>query len=775
MSDSLNLGCNSTKDIKFLEIKHLNGPNLWTYYPALEATVDIGELEDFPSDKIPGFYERLSEWLPSLIEHRCSYEERGGFLRRVKDGTWPCHILEHVTLELQNLAGMRGGFGRARETSVRGVYKVALSAWHAEITTAALHSARELVLAAMNFQQSDNPFYDVEGAIQRLRDLVDSLWLGPSTACIVDAALARNIPATRLIAKGNLVQLGHGARCRHIWTAETDRTPAIAEGISRDKDLTKSLLQSCGVPVPEGRIVESAEAAWEVANDIGMPVVIKPCDGNHGRGVFIELSQREEIESAYRMALREGTEVLVERYIAGTEHRLLIVGGRLIAATRGDSVSVVGDGVSTIAELIESQINSDPRRGSTENHPLNLIRLDSAAQMEIAHQGYQRDSVVRTGIKVLIQRNGNHAFDVTDQVHPATASIASLAARVIGLDIAGIDLVTSDISRPLNEQGGAIVEVNAGPSLLMHIKPAVGKPRPVGKAIVDHLFPDQENGRIPIVGISGSYGKTSVAYLVARLLVLSGKQTGLACSDGLYLDYRQIDKNNSANWAAANRTLLNPTVEAAVFENGFDVLLNEGLAYDSCQVGVITNIDPAHHFGRHGIETHKQVYTVLRSQVDMVTPTAAAIDDVEKDIKLPVGAAVLNANDEMLVEMSELCHGEVIYFSIEPELPVIKQHCASGTGPTQGKRAVVVRNGRVVLVSGANELVLINLREIASESGAKSTQAIENILAAVGAAWALGIEPNLIRVGIETFGFSQEKYKPENQNLLELQTQGIKL
>lgn len=775
MSDSLNLGCNSTKDIKFLEIKHLNGPNMWTYYPALEATVDIGELEDFPSDKIPGFYERLSEWLPSLIEHRCSYEERGGFLRRVKDGTWPCHILEHVTLELQNLAGMRGGFGRARETSVRGVYKVALSAWQAEITTAALHSARELVLAAMNFQQSDNPFYDVEGAIQHLRDLVDSLWLGPSTACIVDAAMARNIPATRLIAKGNLVQLGHGARCRHIWTAETDRTPAIAEGISRDKDLTKSLLQSCGVPVPEGRIVESAEAAWEAANDIGMPVVIKPCDGNHGRGVFIELSQREEIESAYRMALREGTEVLVERYIAGTEHRLLIVGGRLIAATRGDSVSVMGDGVSTIAELIESQINSDPRRGSTENHPLNLIRLDSAAQMEIAHQGYQRDSIAPAGIKVLIQRNGNHAFDVTDQVHPATASIASLAARVIGLDIAGIDLVTSDISRPLNEQGGAIVEVNAGPSLLMHIKPAVGKPRPVGKAIVDHLFPDQENGRIPIVGISGSYGKTSVAYLVARLLVLSGKQTGLACSDGLYLDYRQIDKNNSANWAAANRTLLNPTVEAAVFENGFDVLLNEGLAYDSCQVGVITNIDPAHHFGRHGIETHKQVYTVLRSQVDMVTPTAAAIDDVEKDIKLPVGAAVLNANDEMLIEMSELCHGEVIYFSIEPELPVIKQHCASGTGPTQGKRAVVVRNGRVVLVSGSNELVLINLREIVSENGTKSTQAIENILAAVGAAWALGIEPNLIRVGIETFGFSQEKYKPENQNLLELQTQGIKL
>ncbi len=776
MSDDSNLDCKNVKDIKFLEIKHLNGPNWWTYYPALEATVDIGQLEDFPSDTIPGFYDRLSEWLPSLIEHRCSYEERGGFLRRVEEGTWPCHILEHVTLELQNLAGMRGGFGRARETSVRGVYKVALSAWHAEITQAALYSARELILAAMNFQQSNNPSYDVDGAIRHLRDLVDSLWLGPSTACIVDAAVARNIPATRLIAKGNLVQLGYGARCRHIWTAETDRTTAIAESISRDKDLTKALLQSCGVPVPEGCIVESAEAAWEAAKDIGMPVVIKPCDGNHGRGVFIELSRREEIESAYHMALKEGTGVLVERYIAGTEHRLLIVGGQLVAATRGDSVSVIGDGISTITELIESQINSDPRRGSTENHPLNWIRLDSAAQMEIAHQGYRSDSIVPVGTKVLIQRNGNHAFDVTDEVHPSIASIASLAARVIGLDIAGIDLVANDISRPLSEQGGAIVEVNAGPSLLMHIKPAIGTPRPVGKAIVDHLFPHQDNGRIPIVGITGSYGKTAVAYLVARLLILSGKQIGLACSDGLYLDYRRIDKNNSANWVAANRTLMNPTVEAAVFENGFDALLNEGLAYDTCQVGVITNVDPTHHFGQYDIETLKQVFTVFRTQVDVVTPTAAAIDDVEKDVKLPIGTAVLNAKEEMLVEISELCHGEVIFFSIEPDLPAIIQHRTNGTGPTQGKRVVILRNGLITFADGSDELPLINLMEITSNTGAHSTQKIENVLAAAAAAWGLGMEPDLIRMGIEAFGFSQEKYKPGNQNFpIGLQTQGTKL
>lgn len=749
------------KDIKFLDIKHLNGPNLWTYYPALEATVDIGELEDFPSDTIPGFYERLSEWLPTLIEHRCSYEERGGFLRRVKEGTWPCHILEHVTLELQNLAGMRGGFGRARETSIRGVYKVALSAWHEEITRAALYAARELVLTAMNFQQHDKPYFDVEETISNLRDMVDSSWLGPSTACIVDAAIARNIPAIRLINKGNLVQLGYGNRCRHIWTAETDRTPAIAESISRDKDLTKALLQSCGVPVPEGCIVKSAQDAWEFADDLGVPVVIKPTDGNHGRGVFIELTGREEIESAFAVASHEGSSVIVERYIPGIEHRLLVVGGKLVAATRGDSVSVTGDGTLTIMELIESQINSDPRRGITENHPLNLIRLDSAAQIEIAHQGFQSDSIVPVGTEVLIQRNGNHAFDVTDEVHPSTAAIASLAARIIGLDIAGIDLVANDISKPLVEQGGAIVEVNAGPSLLMHIKPAVGKPRPVGEAIVNHLFPEQDSGRIPIVGITGSRGKTVVGHIVAKLLTLSGKQTGLACSDGLFLNDRQIDKKDCANWNAAHRTLMNPTVEAAVFENGFDVILNQGLAYDSCQVGVITNIDPEHHFGRNGIESQKQVFTVLRTQVDIVTPTAAAIDDVNKDIQLPIGAAILRAEDEMLVEMAELCHGEVIYFSRNPDLPVLIQHRNQGTGPTQGRRAVAIRNNNIILITGSEESSLIDLSEITVKQHKPDTVTIENILAAIATAWALGIEPDLLRTGIKSFGFNFTTITPE--------------
>ncbi|PTR16919.1 MULTISPECIES: cyanophycin synthetase [unclassified Nitrosospira] len=726
------------KDIKFLEVRHLNGPNIWTLRPVLEAVVDIGDLEDFPSNTIPGFYDRLSSWLPSLIEHRCSYGERGGFLRRLEEGTWPGHILEHVTLELQNLAGMPGGFGRARETSQRGVYKVTVSAWHEDIARSALFAARELVLSAMGYRQGDHPF-DVRNAVEHLRDMVDSLWLGPSTACIVEAALSRGIPSIRLLAKGNLVQLGYGVRSQRIWTAETDRTAAIAETISRDKDLTKELLRSCGVPVPEGRVANSAEDAWEAAQDIGLPVVIKPCDGNHGRGVFIELSKREEVESAYHVALKEGTGVLVERYVPGTEHRLLVVGGRLVAANRGDSVSVTGDGKATFRELIRNQINSDPRRGSTEDHPLNLISIDGVTRMEIARQGFTVDSIPPAGLEVLIQRNGNHAFDVTDEVHPSTAAAVSLAARVIGLDIAGIDLVARDISRPLAEQGGAIVEVNAGPSLLMHIKPAVGAPRPVGEAIVDHLFPNHEDGRIPVVGITGSHGKTTVAHIIAHLLALSGRHTGLACSDGFYLDRRQVFSGDHAKRKAANNMLTNRSVEAAVLENGGDSILCEGLAYDGCQIGVVTNVELERHYGRHDIQTPRQVFDVLRTQVDVVLPT---------------GAAVLNARELLLVEMAGLCNGEVIYFSADPESPVIsahREHGTNGLGSVRGTRAVIVRDNEILLANGSNETPVAALAEIAFGNDVDARTEVENILAGVAAAWAFGIAPALIRQGIKDF------------------------
>lgn len=724
------------KDIEILDVMSLRGPNMWTYRPVLEAWVDIGELEDSPSNTIPGFYERLSTWLPTLIEHRCSPGVRGGFLMRLKEGTWPGHILEHVTLELQNLAGMPGGFGKARETPVRGVYKVIVRAWHEDVTRAALFAARDLVMAAIE----DRP-YDVDAAVETLRDMVDEQCLGPSTACIVEAADDRNIPSIRL-SDGNLVQLGYGARQRRIWTAETDRTSAIAESISRDKDLTKSLLQSCGVPVPEGRMVDSAEDAWEAAEDIGVPVVVKPYDGNHGRGVFTNLMTREEVETAYAVDIEEGNGVIVERFVSGNEHRLLVVGGRLAAAAMGETASVVGDGTSTIEELIESQINSDPRRGNTEEHPLNCVRLDSAARLELKRQGYADGSAVPpAGRSVLIQRNGNVAFDVTDRVHPSVAAHASLAARVVGLDIAGVDLVAEDISRPLDEQRGAIVEVNAGPGLLMHIRPAQGEPRPVGRAIVDHLFSDkdgtQDDGRIPIVGITGTNGKTVVAKLVAQMLQLSGKHTGLGCSDGLYLDRRQVEsgaRTDRAAWDACHRILMNRAVEAAVFESDSGMILSQGLPYDRCQVGVVTNFGKPDHLGDFYVEDEDRMVSVLRTQIDVVLKT---------------GVGVLNAADARLVEMAELCDGEVIFFALSGDLEAIAAHRAAG------KRAVFVRDGKVVLATGPTELALADVSAIPLTYDGRVPFQLENVLAAVATGWALGISNDLMRAGIMTFDVGQ--------------------
>ena len=712
--------------MEFLKILPLNGPNIWTYRPVLEVWLDIGVLEDSPSNTIPGFYERLSAWLPSLIEHRCGIGERGGFLQRVKEGTWAGHILEHVTLELQTLAGMQGGFGKARSTSVRGVYKVVIRSRNEKVSRAALSAGRDLIIAAIE----DKPF-DVAATIVMLQELVDDYCLGPSTACIVDAATELRIPSIRLT-EGNLVQLGYGAAQHRVWTAETDKTTAIAEGISRDKDLTKQLLQNCGVPVPEGRIVDSPEDAWDAAEDIGLPVVVKPSDGNHGRGVSTELMSRAEVEAAFKLADDEGSEVIVERFIRGDEHRLLVVGGKLAAAARGESVSVTGDGVLTIRQLIDTQVNTDPRRGEAEEFPLEFLLIDDtpSAIFEINRQGYTPDSVLPTGTSIIVQRNGNVAIDVTDLVHPEVAAVAALAARIVGLDIAGIDMVAQDISRPMAEQGAAIVEVNAGPGLLMHLKPAQGTPRPVGKAIVESLFKTEETGRIPLVGIAGSNGKSQVAQILASLIQLSGLHTGLASKDGLFVDGRQLDKKDCANWSSAQKLLMNRKVQAAVIENSVATILGEGLGYDRCQVGILTNIKPDQHYGEFYIETPEQVYNVMRTQVDVV---------------LDNGAAVLNAEDPLVAMMADLCDGEVIFFATEAESEVVKEHL------NNSGRAVLQQGNSIVLAHATAMTPLLNLSAIPALNLPSEKLELANILAAVAAAWALGIPEALIATGLKTF------------------------
>ena len=714
-------------DIVIRRMAHLRGPNVWTYRPVIEAVVDIGELEDFPSNTLPGFYQRLTGWLPGLIEHRCSVGRRGGFLMRLRDGTWPGHILEHVALELQTQAGMKTGFGKARMTHERGVYKVVIRTRDEAVGRAALESARDLVMAAIN----DTP-YDIGATIAKLTDMVDRRCLGPSTACIVDAATERGIPHLRLN-DGNLVQLGQGAAQRRIWTAETDRTSAIAEGISRDKDLTKQLLAAAGVPVPEGRTVESAEAAWDAAEDIGLPVVVKPSDGNHARGVSLNLKTREEVMQAFVAAEAEGSEVIVESFIPGQEHRLLVVGGKVAAATRGEIIRVGGDGKSTIAQLIETQVNTDPRRGEEETLPLETLRVDDPVLLLLLQrQSLTPQSVLPRGQSAVVQRTGNMAIDVTGQVHPDIAEQMALAARVVGLDIAGIDLVVEDIAKPLAPQGGAIVEVNAGPGLLMHLKPAVGRAQPVGEAIVEHLFPGHESGRVPIVGLIGDGQSALAPRLIAALLQLNGQQTALACRDGLFLGARQLQKTDARGMDAGERMLINRTVEAAVLETSARHILTEGLTYDRFQVGVVMAMPRASGLDDLYITDDDQLPNIVRTQVDVV---------------LPQGAAVLNADDAEVLELANYSDGQVILYSLDADSPSVAAH------RSRKGRAVLARGNDIVLATGGDETVLLSLSapDFSSLASDLPADVRPHVLAAVAAAWALGVPTSLIRGGLLRF------------------------
>lgn len=720
-------------DIQLQRINYLRGPNLWTYRPVLEVWLDLGQLEDFPSNRIPGFTDRLTTLLPALIEHHCGVGERGGFIQRLTEGTWAGHVLEHVVIELLNLAGMPTGFGQTRSTSQHGVYRMVFRARDEQVARAALAEGHRLLMAAIN----DDPFdaAAVQAAVEAVKAKVEDCYLGPSTACIVSAATDRGIPHMRLN-QGNLVQLGYGANQQRIWTAETDYTSAIGESIASDKELTKSLLASCGVPVPEGQVVESPAEAWEAAEDIGLPVAVKPSDANHGRGVSLELNTREEVEAAFAVAEPEGSDVMVERFIRGSEHRLLVVGGEVVAAARGEVITVTGDGTANVAALIDSQLNSDPRRGVEEEFPLDFIDIatDAKLQLELQRQKLDGASVPAAGQVVVIQRNGNLGVDCTDQVHPEVAHAATLAARVVGLDIAGIDLVAQDISRPLAAQGGAIVEVNAGPGLLMHLKPAVGSPRPVGRAICDHLFPetgtDALPGRIPVVGVAGSQDTAVLARLVAWLLNLGGRHTGLACRDGLFLERRRVDARDSANWAAGHRLLVNRAVQAVVIENGAETILRDGLAYDRCQVGIVTDLDGAETLGEFDITESDQMVKVLRTQVDVV---------------LPEGTAVLNAADARVAELAPLCDGDVILYAADATAAALAPHQAAG-----GK-AVLVRQDRVVLANGSSESFLPGLGRLTVWRATHAGVSIDSLLAAVAAAWALGIPQNLIGAGVEAF------------------------
>ncbi len=603
------------------------------------------------------------------------------------------------------------------------MYKVIIRTQQEEVGRQALYSARDLVMAAIRGEA-----FDVTARVQELKALIDEYALGPSTASIVAAAAQRRVPAIRLTS-GNLVQLGYGIKQRRIWTAETDRTSAIAESISRDKDLTKRLLAACGVPVPEGQVVTSAAEAWEVAQDIGLPVAVKPSDANHGRGVSLDLKTQEAVEAAYALADSEGSEVMVERFIPGQEHRLLMVGGKLVAAARGEQAFVTGDGIHSIMALIERDINTDPRRGEEEEFPLDTIRLPENAlvMLELQRQGLTPDSIPEAGRKVLVQRTGVMTHDITDEVHPDVAEMAALATRVIGLDIAGVDLVACDISKPLHAQGGAIVEINAGPGLLMHLKPAVGQPRPVGAAIVEHLMGPKDDGRIPVVGITGGEHTTATAMLLGWLLHRAGRHTGVACQNGTFLQMQRLEAGHTSEWQAGQRMLMNRNVNTVVLENSARTILDDGLAYDRCSVAVVTGVPAPAGLEDHHILTQEQMRNVLRTQVDVV---------------LPDGCAVLNADDAACADLAELCDGDVIYYSEHDQ--------TTGNWLDNGQRMVCLHQQQVVIRQEHTVTPVLDLQHPMISSLLQHHATLPAVLAAVAAALALDIALPLVRAGMET-------------------------
>ena len=714
-------------DLDIREIHVLRGPNIWANYPVLEAWVDLGELREASSEEIPGFNDRLKSWLPGMIEHRCSVGERGGFFQRLDRGTYPAHILEHVTLELQTQAGHPLGYGKARGTCVDGLYKVIVRYLDESVAEACLRSARELLLAAYRGEA-----FDVAGEIEKLKDVVDSNALGPSTKSMVDAAKSRGIPWRRLQEGRSLIQFGHGVKQRRIWTAETDRTGAIAEYIAQDKDLTRAMLKQAGVPVPEGRAVTDVDDAWEAANDVGLPAVVKPRDANHGRGVFIGVGTREQLDEIYPHAAKYGDGVIVEKYIPGVDHRLLVVGCHVVAANRGEPAIIVGDGKQTVHQLIEFQINSDPRRGAHDNCPwakIDTIDWDPTMMADLQSQGHGIETIPRKGERVLISRFANPSVDVTDEVHHSVREHVVVAAKVAGLDICGVDLVCRDISKPLEEQDGAIVELNASPGLHIHLQPAVGTPRPVGEAIVDMMFPAGEDGRIPVVGVSGTRGKTTTIRLIAHLLKTLGKVVSVSSSDGLQVGRRHLKTAKGDSLAGAQGVLLHPWTEIAVCEASAENILLEGMGFDRCHVGVVLNVE-SDDLGIAYVDTLEQMADVNRCVVDVI---------------LPEGTGVLNADDDLVVAMQEQCKGSVMLFSRSEQNPHVVAHRG------KGGRAAFLRDGSIFLAEGGTERKLCALTEVSMPLEGHFDFHIENVLAAACAARAIGVSDAGIASGLHDF------------------------
>ncbi|GAA4326022.1 cyanophycin synthetase [Flaviaesturariibacter amylovorans] len=717
--------------MKILELKVLRGPNYWSVRrpKLIQMKLDLEELEQKPTHKIPGFRQRIEQLLPSMIEHRCSEGTRGGFFHRVEEGTWMGHVVEHIALELQTLAGMNCGFGRTRGTGEKeGVYYVVFNYEEEEAGTYAAKAAVRIAQAL-----TDGTEYDLEKDIQELREIREETRLGPSTGSIVNEALKRNIPFIRLN-RHSLVQLGYGVHQKRIRATIASTTSSIAVDLAGDKEDTKMLLEAAEVPVPKGVIVRNEEELREAISDLGYPLVLKPVDGNHGKGATTNIINEEMALKALVEAQRYGRSVICEKFITGYDFRLLVINYKFVCAARRTPAAVWGDGVSTIQQLID-ETNKDPRRGYGHEKVLTQITIDNFTWKMLNDKGYTLETVPAKGEEVWLKptanlSTGGTSTDVTEEVHPANIFMAERIAKIIGLDICGIDIMAPNLSEPVSENGGAILEVNAAPGFRMHVEPSEGLPRNVAEPVVDMLFPQGADGRIPIIAITGTNGKTTTTRITAAIVRAAGRKVGYTTSDGIYIQNQMMMSGDTTGPVSAQFVLKDPTVDFAVLECARGGILRGGLGFQQCDVAIVTNI-AADHLGMGGINSVEQM-----ARVKQVVPETVC----------DKGYAILNADDDLVYKMKNDLSCKIALFSMREDNPRVIEHCA------KGGKACIFENGYVTIMKDSWKVRVLPVKDIPVTYGGKAAHNIANVLPAVMATYlfkAVTIED--IRHALRTF------------------------
>ncbi len=715
--------------MKIIEIKVMRGPNYWSIRrrKLIVMKLDLEDLENFPTNKIDGFYERMEKMLPSMIEHRCSEDNKGGFFSRVKEGTWMGHVIEHISLEIQTLAGMECGFGRTRSTIKAGVYNVVFSYQEEKVGVYAAKASVRIAEALINGEE-----YDLENDIRTMREIREEDRLGPSTGSIVDEAVSHDIPFIRLN-NASLIQLGYGKNQVRFRATMTDQTSSIAVDIASNKDETKRMLEDAAIPVALGVCISNLEEVVDAIGEIGFPLVFKPLDGNHGKGASINVKTIEEAHAAYEHAKKYSRKIIVEKFITGFDFRILVIDHKFIAAALREPAHVIGDGVSTIQQLIDTE-NKDPRRGYGHENVLTEISIDRETIEQLNKQNFILETVLAKDELCYLKgtanlSTGGTSTDITDIVHPHNIFIFEHISRIIGLDICGIDIMATNLSEPLESTGGVVLEVNAAPGFRMHLAPAKGLPRNVAAPVIDMLYPTGKSCRIPIIAVTGTNGKTTTTRLISHIVKNNGFKVGFTTSDGIYVGNSLLTKGDTTGPVSAEFILKDPTVEFAVLETARGGILRAGLGFSKCDIAVVTNVQ-ADHMGLADINTLEEMAKVK----------AVIVESVKRD-----GYAVLNADNKYCVSIGKNASCNVAYFSIDENNPIIIEHCK------KGGIAAIYENGYITIKKGDWKFRIEKASLIPLTFGGKVTFMIYNVLAATLASYVYGFKIEDIRMPLETF------------------------